>query len=256
MPVYDHDSVVPFPESEQGKKHQIADMFNRIAFRYDFLNHLLSGGLDRYWRKRAIQELAGRPLKRVLDVATGTGDLAILLAERLKPGSITAIDISEGMLQKARDKIGKSGRLESLHLQAADCEQLPFPDNHFDAITVGFGVRNFENLEQGLSEMRRVLEPGGKLIILEFSRPNGKTAQYLCDFYLSRIACRLGRWISGNRDAYSYLNESVAAFPNGERFLSILIRLGYESSYRIPLTLGICTIYCGSKPQDPSSRSK
>jgi demethylmenaquinone methyltransferase/2-methoxy-6-polyprenyl-1,4-benzoquinol methylase len=204
MTNYSHDRIVPFKESELGKKQQIAEMFDKIAFRYDFLNRFLSGGIDVYWRRQAIRALrgllAGAPVQSpggnahaaVLDVATGTGDMAVLLARRFPQARITGVDISEGMLEVGRQKLTRLKLDGRITLQAGDSEALPFSDNQFDAITVAFGVRNFENLETGLREMRRVLKPGGKLVVLEFSQPRIPVICRLYRGYMRRIAPRIG----------------------------------------------------------------
>ncbi len=241
-----HDSIVPFKDSALTKKQQVAQMFDSIAFRYDFLNRFLSGGIDMYWRKRAISELRDLKPQLVLDVATGTADVAILLHKYLNPQKITGIDISDGMLELGRKKIAKlmlNDRIELLH---GDSETINFPNDSFDAVTVAFGVRNFENLRKGLFDMLRVLKPGGKLVILEFSRP-GSGLKGLYNLYMKFVTPHIGTLISKNRQAYQYLNDSVKAFPEGKEFLNILIETGYNSTYLKTLSLGICTIYCGKK---------
>jgi demethylmenaquinone methyltransferase/2-methoxy-6-polyprenyl-1,4-benzoquinol methylase len=247
MAKYTHDTIVPFKDSGLGKKQQIAEMFDRIAFRYDFLNRFLSGGIDIYWRKRAIRELAGGKPQTILDVATGTADMAIMMAKYLAPKKITGIDISTGMLEIGKQKIRKLNRTEQIDLQPGDSEAIPFPDNQFDAITVAFGVRNFENLEKGLQEMHRVLKPGGRLVILEFSRPKQTGFKQVYDLYLRMVAPRIGKLVSSNQEAYQYLNDSVRAFPEGADFLRILDSCGYARTRQRKLSLGISTIYIGEK---------
>ena len=173
MTSYRHDRVVPYDDSQASKTEQVASMFDDIASRYDFLNRFLSGGVDLWWRKRAIRELRGLKAGHILDVATGTGDMAIMTCRRLPSVQITGVDISEGMLELGRRKIERDGLAGHITLRRGDSGQLPFSDNQFDAVTVAFGVRNFEYLEQGLAEIRRVLRPGGKLVVLEFSQPGG-----------------------------------------------------------------------------------
>ncbi len=241
-----HDSIVPFKESNQMKKQQVASMFDSIAFRYDFMNRFLSGGIDVYWRKRAIRELAEVQPKTVLDVATGTADVAILSYKYLKPVKITGIDLSEGMLKLGRQKITQLKLDNYIELLQGDSETIEFPDNSFDAITVAFGVRNYENLHKGLLEMYRVLKPGGKLVVLEFSKP-GKALQGFYNMYMKTIAPLIGKIVSKNKAAYQYLNDSVQAFPEGKRFLDILENTGWKNTYLKALTFGICTIYCGIK---------
>ena len=247
MAKYSHDTIVPFNDSEQSKKQQVAKMFDQIAFRYDFLNRFLSGGIDVYWRKRAIKELKSIQPRQVLDVATGTADLAIMMHKYLRPEKITGIDISEGMLQLGRQKVDKLLLNKQIELLKGDSEAINFPNEAFDAITVSFGIRNFENLEKGLSEMYRVLKPGGKVMILEFSRPKKTGFKSLYNLYMNIIAPRAGQWLSKNKDAYKYLNQSIKAFPEGETFLHILQQVGFTDTTLKRLSLGICTIYCGSK---------
>jgi demethylmenaquinone methyltransferase / 2-methoxy-6-polyprenyl-1,4-benzoquinol methylase len=247
MAKFAHDEVVPFKESELSKKQQVANMFDKIAFRYDFLNRFLSIGIDVSWRKKAIRELKSIHPQYVLDVATGTGDVAILLHKILQPKKIIGIDISEGMLSFGSKKIEKLGLQEKIELQKGDSEKILFGDNTFDAITVAFGVRNYENLETGLKEMLRVLKPGGKLVVLEFSKPKQVAFKGLYNLYMRIIAPGFGKMIARNRDAYKYLNDSVQQFPEGEQFVSILQNTGYTNTYHKPLTMGIATIYCGSK---------
>jgi len=247
MAKYAHDTIVPFKESDQSKKQQVAAMFDKIAFRYDFLNRFLSAGIDVSWRKKAIKQLKALQPKLILDVATGTGDVAILAQKILRPAKITGIDISEGMLEIGRNKIAKLSLQNEIELLKGDSETLSFADNTFDAITVAFGVRNFQNLEKGLSEMLRVLKPGGKLVVLEFSRPKQFVFKALYNLYMNKIAPGFGQFFAKNKDAYQYLNDSVQKFPEGEQFISILQNAGYTATYYKPLTFGICSIYCGSK---------
>lgn len=247
MTKYSHDSIVPFEGSEKSKKEQVAGMFDQIAFRYDFLNRFLSGGIDIYWRRRAIKELEALKPRMVLDVATGTADVAIMTYKYLQPEKIIGIDISEGMLELGRQKISKLLLNKQIELQKGDSEAINFPDATFDAVTVAFGVRNFENLEKGLSEMYRVLKPGGKVVILEFSKPRKTWFKGIYNLYMKVIAPRAGAWVSKNKEAYSYLNNSVKAFPEGETFLHILTQSGFTDSTLKRLSLGICTIYCGTK---------
>ena len=222
-------------------------MFDQIAGRYDFLNHFLSGGIDRSWRRKAVRELEEVKPVMVLDVATGTADVAILTWKLLKPEKIIGIDISEGMLALGKEKVNKLLLNKHIELLKGDSEAINFNGNTFDAITVAFGVRNFENLEKGLAEMYRVLKPGGKVVILEFSRPKKLWFKKLYNLYLNVIAPRAGQWLSKNREAYQYLNQSLKAFPEGETFLHILQQVGFTETKFKRLSLGICTIYCGRK---------
>lgn len=221
-------------------------MFNSIAKRYDFLNHFLSAGIDIIWRKKAVKLLEKAQPKTILDIATGTGDFA-LEAVRLKPQQITGIDISEGMLAVGREKIQKRGLSHLIQLHVGDSENIQFPDNHFDAITVAFGVRNFENLEKGLSEMYRVLKPGGMVVILEFSKPQSFPMKQGYNFYFKNILPLFGKLISKDNAAYTYLPESVQAFPDGNDFLAIFQRIGFKDTKWHSLTFGISSIYTGIK---------
>jgi demethylmenaquinone methyltransferase / 2-methoxy-6-polyprenyl-1,4-benzoquinol methylase len=239
-------TVLPYKADEAGKKAQVAKMFNNISRHYDFLNHFLSLGIDRGWRKQAIRYLEPLRPKQILDVATGTGDFAFQ-ALQLNPDKVTGIDISEGMLKVGRSKIGKRNLATKIELQRGDSENLQFPENKFDAVTVGFGVRNFENLEKGLSEIFRVLKPGGMLVILEFSRPRKFPFKQLYNFYFKAILPKIGRLISKDHSAYTYLPESVEAFPDGTDFENILRQTGFKNTTCKPLTFGISSIYTGRK---------
>jgi len=238
--------VVPYKEEKTSKKEQVARMFDSISHRYDFLNHFLSLGIDKAWRKKAIRLLEPTKPKTILDVATGTGDFAIQ-ALSLKPERVTGVDISEGMLEVGRKKIEKRGVQHTIELRLADSENLPFEENKFDAVTVGFGVRNFENLKLGLGEILRVMKPGATLVVLEFSHPKGFPFKQLYNFYFKTILPKLGNWISRDRAAYSYLPESVEAFPDGEKFIDILKEIGYKNISCKSLTFGISSIYTAQK---------
>jgi demethylmenaquinone methyltransferase/2-methoxy-6-polyprenyl-1,4-benzoquinol methylase len=238
--------VKPYGNESGSKKEQVATMFNNIAGRYDFLNHFLSLGIDVLWRKKAIRLLkAGEP-KNILDIATGTGDFAIESLS-LNPEKVTGVDISEGMVAVGKMKIKKRKLEDKIELLSGDSENLPFADNTFDAITVGFGVRNFENLKKGLSEMNRVLKPGGKVAVLEFSKPAKFPVKQLYRFYFKRITPLIGKIMSKDASAYSYLPESVQAFPDGEQFASILKEVGFKNPVIHSLTFGIATIYIAQK---------
>jgi demethylmenaquinone methyltransferase / 2-methoxy-6-polyprenyl-1,4-benzoquinol methylase len=247
--IYDHDQVVPFEDSEKPKKEQVADMFNQIAHRYDFLNRFLSAGIDISWRKKALAQLKGLKVQNMLDVATGTADVAIMAMDQLKPAPahITGIDISDGMLDLGRKKLVTKGLNNKITLLNGDSEAINFPDNSFDAITVAFGVRNFADLKKGLGEMLRVLKPGGKTVILEFSKPKLPGVRNFYQLYTRIIAPQAGKWIAGNLKAYKYLNDSIKAFPEGNSFIEIMKETGYKDCYKKTLSFGICTIYCGSK---------
>lgn len=246
---FEHDDIVPFEASEKSKKEQVADMFNDIAHRYDFLNRFLSAGIDTIWRKKALAQLRGNRIHHLLDVATGTAEVAIMAMNELKPPPlrITGIDISEGMLELGRKKLISKELQDTISLETGDSEAIKFPDNTFDAITVAFGVRNFADLKKGLGEMLRVMRPGGKVVILEFSKPHMKGIKYLYNLYTRIVAPGAGGMLSGNKKAYKYLNDSIKAFPEGQKFLNIMQEAGYADCYKKSLSLGICTIYCGSK---------
>ena len=222
-------------------------MFDKIAFRYDFLNHFLSAGIDVGWRKKAIKQLRSLDPKLVLDVATGTGDMAILANKLLTAEKITGIDISEGMLEIGKKKIEKLGLQHRVELLKGDSETILFDNNSFDAVTVAFGVRNFQDLELGLTEIKRVLKPGGKLVVLEFTKPKLPVIKNFYNLYLTLIAPMIGRVISKNKNAYQYLNDSVQKFPEGKDFVQILNKLGYKNASCKTLSLGISSIYCGEK---------
>lgn len=241
------DTVTPYGGPE-GKKTQVSQMFDRIAPYYDFLNRLLSLGIDKRWRKRAIAELHPVEHRRILDVATGTADVALATVRQVpEVEHVTGIDISTEMLEIGRKKVAKANVSDRILLQEGDSEDLPFADNTFDAITVAFGVRNFANLEKGLNEMRRVLRPGGKLVVLEFSHPRGFPLKQLFNVYFRYILPTIGRVTSKDPKAYRYLYESVQAFPDGSEFVNIMSRTGYKANTWQPLTFGICSVYTGEK---------
>ncbi|MEO7265303.1 MAG: bifunctional demethylmenaquinone methyltransferase/2-methoxy-6-polyprenyl-1,4-benzoquinol methylase UbiE, partial [Ferruginibacter sp.] len=242
-----HDQVVPYRHSKLTKKEQVAGMFDDIAGRYDFLNRFLSAGIDLRWRKKALAYLKNLQPKKILDVATGTADVAIMAVDILQPEKITGIDISDGMLDVGRNKIIKLNLQHRIELLNGDSETINFESNSFDAVTVAFGVRNFQNLEKGLSEIFRVLRPGGRLVILEFSKPTVPVISSFYNFYMKTVTPFLGKLFSKNRCAYQYLDESIKAFPEGKNFLQILDKLGYIHTQYKPLSLGICSIYCADK---------
>ncbi len=240
-------TVTPYKTSADSKKSQVAGMFNNIAPKYDFLNHLLSLGIDKIWRKRAIKLLKSLSQPVVLDVATGTGDLAIEAHKRLSC-RVVGVDISVEMLKVAEEKIAKKGLGEWLSVQEGDSENLPFEEGVFDAVTVAFGVRNFENLGKGLSEMMRVLKPDGKMVVLEFSVPRMFPFKQLYLFYFNYILPFLGGVISKDREAYTYLPESVLRFPDGEMFDQELVKAGMKPLKRNKQLFGVATIYFAEKP--------
>lgn len=242
-------AVVPYKEREENKKAQVADMFNSISPKYDLLNHVLSLGIDILWRKKAVkmlQKFHPSPT-HLLDVATGTGDFALEAMSKLSPKKITGVDISAGMLEVGRKKVEKLGLSKTITLQLGDSEDLPFEDNTFDAVIVAFGVRNFENLDKGLSEIYRVLKENGTLVVLEFSKPEVFPFKQLYNFYFNSILPLIGKIVSKDNAAYTYLPESVQAFPYGQAFNNILQKLGYRSIVCKPLTFGISSIYMGHK---------
>ncbi len=239
-------AVVPYKEQKASKKEQVASMFDQISPKYDLLNHLLSFGIDIYWRKKAINLLKPYQPHLILDIATGTADFAIE-ALAAKPDKIIGVDISEGMLNIGREKIKKMQLEDKIELHMGDSEKLLFQDNYFDAVIVSFGVRNFENLEKGLSDMNRVLKPDGTCVILEFSNPRKFPFKQLYNFYSNRILPLIGKTISKDKAAYSYLPESVQAFPDGDAFITIFEKAGFKSTQCIPLTFGISSIYIGKK---------
>ncbi len=232
---------------EVKRKENIRNMFNAIAHRYDFLNHFLSLGFDWYWRKIAIKKLLKDNPQKVLDVATGTGDVAILTAKRRKEVQIVGVDISEKMIEIGVKKVQKKGLQSQITLQIADSEQLPFQDNSFDACVVAFGVRNFEHLEKGIQEIYRVLKPGRRVVILEFSQPTVFPFKQIYLFYFHRILPLMGNFISKDKNAYHYLPASVSVFPSGKSFIKILQDCGFKECSYTPLTFGVVTLYEGFK---------
>ena len=240
------DKVTPYG-TKASKKEQVTEMFDNIAPRYDFLNRVLSLGIDMQWRKKLIGTvLEVEPLK-VLDIATGTGDVAIMLVKSAHMVKVTGLDISRNMLEIARKKASRRGFDHSTNFIAGDSENLPFPDNSFDAITVAFGVRNFEQIKQGLVECRRVLRPGGKIAILEFSHPQKGPFRQIYNAYFKYVLPVIGRLSSKDPKAYTYLFESVQTFPQREAFMNLLHDVGFVAGSFKPLTLGICTLYWSKK---------
>jgi len=238
--------IKPYSNSLKGKKEQVAEMFDNIAPKYDFLNHFLSFGIDKIWRRKAIRLLMKYNPANILDVATGTGDFGI---ESLKTGAqkVVGVDISEEMLAVGRVKIEKLGLGNRIVLQQGDSEELKFSDNSFDAVTVAFGVRNFENLSKGIDEIFRVLKPGGIVCVLEFSKPRYFPVKQLYTFYSFYILPFWGRLFSNDKSAYRYLPESVEVFPDGEDFLAVLMKSGFTQTIQHRQTFGVATIYTGIK---------
>ena len=232
-------------EHKGAKKEQVRDMFNNIAHRYDFLNHFLSLGIDKRWRKRTICEISKVAHTNILDVATGTADLAIEAA-RLNPQQITGIDISEKMLELGRQKVAEKKLDKIISLQVADSENLPFDDAKFDVAMVAFGIRNFQHLETGLKEMRRVVRENGAVFILEFSHPEKFPVKQFYSFYSRFILPFWGKFFSGDNNAYNYLPESIRNFPSGRELEKVLLRVGYSKVKIMPLTFGVVTLYIAS----------
>ena len=242
-----HDKIKPF-SGEGSKKEQVRSMFDRIAPRYDFMNRFLSIGIDISWRKKAIRRFKKDTPQNLLDVATGTADMAIMAAKILQPQKITGIDISEKMLEIGRKKIQNQNLGTKIELYGGDGETINFGNNSFDGVMVAFGVRNFEHLEKGLQEILRVMKPGAQLVVLEFSKPRIPGVKALYNLYMSVVAPQMAKWFAQNKKAYQYLNESAKAFPDRQLFVDILNKTGYSDTSFKPLSLGICCIYSGRKP--------
>lgn len=242
--------IVPYKDKDAGKREQVGQMFDNIAPKYDFLNHFLSAGIDILWRKKAVRLLRPFAPKRILDIATGTGDLA-LEALSLKPDKIVGVDISEGMLAVGRQKIKERGVDHIIELRPGDSERLPLADNEFDAAIVSFGVRNFENLLAGLTDMHRVVRPGGVCMVLEFSRPRRFPFKQFYNFYTATAVPFFGKMVSKDTSAYAYLDESMKAFPDGPNFIQVFEKAGFRHTQWIPLSFGIASIYLGQKEAEP-----
>jgi demethylmenaquinone methyltransferase / 2-methoxy-6-polyprenyl-1,4-benzoquinol methylase len=239
------NQVKPYTQ-ETGKKEQVELMFDNISNRYDLLNRFLSFGIDKGWRRKAIKAVALENPSKILDVATGTADLAIAIAKELPNSKITGVDISQGMLDKGVIKIKNLDLDDKIQLFQADSENLPFDQASFDAVTVAYGVRNFENLDKGLAEMNRILEPGGKIMILEFSNPTGFFRPFF-QIYFKYILPMIGKWVSKDPKAYKYLFESVQDFPSGKNFLDLMSKAGFVDNMQQEFTFGVCSMYTGIK---------
>ncbi len=240
-------TVVPYKDSEGSKKEQVSEMFDNVSGKYDLLNRVLSGGIDIYWRKKALSMLKKNNNELILDIATGTGDLAIEANKILKPSKIIGVDISKGMLEEGKKKIASLGLQDKIEMQLGDSEKLLFQDNTFNTVIVSFGVRNFENLLKGLTDMHRVLKPGGTCMVVEFSKPTNFFFKHAYWFYSTKILPLIGRMVSKDSSAYTYLPESVKAFPDGEDFLKVYRQAGFVDAKAITLTFGICSVYIGKK---------
>ncbi len=244
--MYRQEKIKPYSK-DGSKKEQVKQMFDHIAPAYDRLNHLLSLGIDKGWRKKAIATLRPYQPKTMMDVATGTGDFALLAAKELKPHRLIGTDISEGMIAIGKEKIQRAGMEETISFACEDCSHLSFEDNLFDAITVAFGVRNFADLDEGLREMHRVLRPNGRLVILELTAPDHFPMKQLFTIYSSVIIPTLGKLLSKDNKAYHYLPQTIQAFPQGEVMKDILQKAGFSDVNFKRLTFGICTLYTANK---------
>ena len=244
--MYLQETIKPYNQ-DATKTQQVEAMFDNIASTYDTLNHRLSWNIDRYWRKKAIKRLAAHAPKKILDIATGTGDFAIQACQQLPEVQITAVDISEGMMQVGRQKVKEKGLQQHIRFEREDCTALSYPDNTFDAITTAFGIRNFASLDKGLEEMCRVLRPGGQLCILVLTQPMSFPMRQLFHIYSHTVLPLYGRLISKDTEAYSYLTKTIEAFPQGERMMNILRQAGFRETAFQRLTLGICTLYFATK---------
>ncbi|NBX10905.1 MAG: bifunctional demethylmenaquinone methyltransferase/2-methoxy-6-polyprenyl-1,4-benzoquinol methylase UbiE [Chitinophagaceae bacterium] len=242
-----HDSITPLSDSDKAKKVQVAEMFDRIAGRYDFMNRFLSARIDKAWRKKALLKLKKNKPKQILDVATGTADLALMAHDLLQPEQIKGIDISTGMLQLGREKIKTRQLADKISLETGDAETINSPSDSFDAVMVAFGVRNFENLHAGLTEMLRVLKSGGQLMVLEFSTPRNWFIKFIYNLYMQQIAPFFARLFNTDHQAYAYLNKSTNAFPDRTTFCNLLKEAGYTEVRYESLTFGICCIYTAQK---------
>jgi demethylmenaquinone methyltransferase/2-methoxy-6-polyprenyl-1,4-benzoquinol methylase len=244
---YKTEKILPYKDNDAPKGIQVEKMFDAIAGRYDLLNHTLSFGIDYYWRKKGISALQDIRPEKILDIAAGTGDLALLAYKLLQPEHILCIDISEKMMQIGQEKVSRAGLSDKIEFERQDCMQLKSADQSFDAAMTAFGVRNFENLDKGLQEILRTLRPGGKLIILELSSPEYFPLKQAYRFYSRTIVPLIGRIVSGNKPAYNYLPRSIAAFPQGRRMKVILEKNGFCSVQYEKLTFGVCTLYSAYK---------
>ena len=244
--MYKQETIKPY--SQDGEKaHQVEAMFDNIAPTYDALNHRLSWNIDKYWRKKAIKAISRQNPESILDIATGTGDFAILAAEKIKPQQIMGADISEGMMAIGREKVKAKGLEQIIRFERQDCTALSYPDNSFDVVMAAFGIRNFQDLEAGLAEMCRVLKPGGMLCVLELTTPVSFPVKQLYHIYSHAVLPVYGRMVSNDSSAYTYLLKTIEAFPQGETMVEILKKTGFSKAYFKRLTFGICTLYTAYK---------
>ena len=234
--------VKPYKDEQTGRKEQVTKMFDNISGNYDFMNRIMTFGIDVKWRKKVVKMVAETKPERILDIATGTGDFAIMLAD-IKPKQIVGLDISKGMLEVGKKKVKEKGLDDLIIMVLGDSENLPFDDNSFDAVTVGFGVRNFENLDKGLQEINRILRPGGIFVVLETSQPEKFPFKQLYKFHTKYIIPLLGKLFSKDQKAYEYLPQSAKAFPYGKAFNNILKKNKFTSVYNYPLLFGAASIY-------------
>lgn len=239
----DVERITPYGDGSGDKTRQVREMFDSIAPAYDFMNRAMTMGIDRLWRRKAVRLLRDWQHDDILDIATGTGDLAIKLARELDPIAVTGVDLSEGMIEIGRAKVAKEGLQEVVTLGIGDCLLLPFTDASFDVVTCAYGVRNFADLLAGYREMHRVLRPGGRAVILELSTPTSPMVRPLYNFYTRHVIPTVGRLVSKDVRAYSYLPESIAAVPQGDAMTAIMLEAGFSQARAIPLTMGVCTIY-------------
>lgn len=240
------EQIKPY-DNTRSKTAQVEQMFNSIAPAYDFMNRAMTLGIDRLWRRKAVGMVAATGPVHILDVATGTGDLAVELCRRIPAASVTGVDLSEEMLRIGREKMEKEGLTSRVTLRKADCLDLPFPDGTFDAVTVAYGVRNFEHLDKGYAEMARVLKPGGMLCVIELAVPTSKLVRPFYNMYTRHIIPAVGRMVSSDSRAYTYLPESIAAMPQGPRMLALMEGAGLTQAHLTPLTFGVCAIYTANK---------
>ncbi|MCM1519544.1 MAG: bifunctional demethylmenaquinone methyltransferase/2-methoxy-6-polyprenyl-1,4-benzoquinol methylase UbiE [Lachnoclostridium sp.] len=240
------EKVNPY-DDRRDKSKQVREMFDSIAPAYDFMNRAMTLGIDRIWRRKTVDKLRELPHDYILDIATGTGDLAILMAQRLDPISITGVDLSEEMLEKGRKKVIDENLDDTIKLCQGDCLNLPFPDNMFDVVTSAFGVRNFENLLAGYKEMHRVLKTGGTVSIIELSTPESAIVKPFYRAYTRGVIPAIGRLVSSDRRAYSYLPESIEAVPQGEEMLELMRQAGFSNCAYRTFTLGVCSVYTATK---------